>query len=172
MNATLVKKCLFVCWLFLVLASVSDVPCNAEPIDVGAAGLTRYVGTWRCDGHFASGKPISANLKFEWVPKIHALLKLHDDISPGQYHAMEIWVSEKSGAFSNTIIDSFSGKRNFRSTDIRDGVLRWVGDDSDVSIDRFEYVWIDADQFRLDWFVSKVRKDFVLGDTLLCVRDK
>src|ERR1700722_17523028 len=82
----------------------------------GAAGQgahrAQFVGHWSCKGTFSNGTPIAGELSIEADAPSGALIVHHDDVAPGAYHSLEMWMPNKSGpGLRAAISDKFSGMR-------------------------------------------------------------
>ena len=72
------------------------VPTAVAPAH--GADLAKFVGNWSCKGNFSNGAPIAAELSIEADTPSGALIVRHDDVAPGAYHSLEVWMPNKSGA--------------------------------------------------------------------------
>jgi hypothetical protein len=55
--------------------------------------LHKFVGDWSCKGSFVSnGAPIAGDLSMQFDERSGALIVHHDDVAPGAYHALEVWM--------------------------------------------------------------------------------
>ena len=156
---------------FLGLAGLASM---AAPAVAGVApAFDGFTGQWACAGHFASGKSIASRMSFESALQGAGLIKHHDDLSPGSYHAVEVWgLPTKDGRFNMVVLDNFGGARHFVSDGWRGATLVWTGDAQVTPAQRFVYTRLDAARFRVDWEVSRDGKPFAMGDTLTCTRRK
>lgn len=135
-----------------------------------AAPLAYFSGAWKCAGHFAGGGPIASNLVFYWSAPAAAMIKHHDDVAPGAYHAVELWNVEKAAGMHGLITDSLGGARPIVSLGWEGDVLTWVYLKDATHSERFVYAKLGPDRMRVDWLVSKDQGHFQLGDTLTCDR--
>src|SRR5258708_8335571 len=64
-----------------------------------SGALAKFIGNWSCKGNFTSnGAPIAADLSIQRDERSGALVVRHDDVPPGAYHALEIWMTNKTGS--------------------------------------------------------------------------
>ena len=136
----------------------------------GIATMDYFLGAWDCAGHFPSnGKAIASTVRFDREAAVGAIVQRHDDRTPFEYHAMELWVYQPTAAtFSSAIADNFGGVREFHSAGWQGDDLTWQSMAGVSPTQRFVYHRIDAGTFRLDWDVSKDGTRYVVGDTLTC----
>jgi hypothetical protein len=134
-----------------------------------ATDLTKFVGRWSCKGNFSNGAPIAGELSMDADAPTGALIVRHDDVAPGEYHSLEIWMPNKSGAgLRAAISDKFSGMRWLESAGWTGGALTWVRTENGAPIEQFTYDF-KADTMQVQW--SIVRDGVMkLGDTLRCSR--
>jgi hypothetical protein len=154
---------------FVVLAGLAAI---ASPATAGVSrAFEGFPGQWACAGHFASGKSIASRMSFESALQGAGLIKHHDDLAPGSYHAVEVWrLPAKDGRFDMVVLDNFGGARHFVSDGWHGAILIWTGDAQVNPAQRFVYTRLDAGRFRVDWQVSRDGKPFTMGDTLTCTR--
>lgn len=131
------------------------------------------VGKWQCNGSFpASGKTIASTIRFELDLGGAAIVKHHDDVAPATYHALETWVYQAdTKRYAATIADNFGGIRGFASDGWQGPVLTWQGNAAKPS-EKFVYTTISPDKMRIDWDIARDGTHFVLGDTLMCLRER
>jgi hypothetical protein len=135
--------------------------------------LDYFVGDWSCAGVFpASGKSITSQMRYQHDLQGSALLKHHDDtLPPAVYHAVEAWGYDgKAQRFNATILDNFGGARRFHSVGWVKNEWAWVSEAELQPAQRFVYVRLDEQHYRVDWQVARNATDFVVGDTLTCKR--
>jgi hypothetical protein len=91
----------------------------------------------------------------------------HDDVPPGGYHSLEVWMPDKSGAgLRAALSDKFSGMRWFESTGWSGDALTWVRTENGVPVEQFAYEF-KAATMQVQW--SIVREGVMkVGDTLNC----
>jgi hypothetical protein len=133
----------------------------------GAADLAKFVGHWSCKGNFSNGRPIAGELSIEADAPSGALIVHHDDVPPGGYHSLEVWMPDKSGAgLRAALSDKFSGMRWFESTGWSGDALTWVRTENGVPVEQFAYEF-KAATMQVQW--SIVREGVMkVGDTLNC----
>ncbi len=137
------------------------------------AMLSYFVGSWSCKGEFPStGRKIASTLRFESDLGNTILVKHHDDVAPGMYHALEVWVPNSQGALTDTISDNFGGVRTFRTAGWNNDELTWTGDSAVKPTQEFVYRRADDNEFVLDWRVARDGTTFITGDTLTCSRNR
>ncbi|MDP9018963.1 MAG: hypothetical protein M3N19_11680 [Candidatus Eremiobacteraeota bacterium] len=131
------------------------------------------VGKWTCNGSFpASGKSIASTIRFDLDLGGAALVKHHDDLAPGSYHAIEVWVYQPdSKHYALTITDNFGGIRGFTSDSWQAQTLTVQGNAAKPA-EKFIYTNLSPDTMRVDWEIARDGAHFVLGDTLACARER
>jgi hypothetical protein len=77
----------------IVLISVLTAATSARGAD-----LEKFIGHWSCKGNFSNGAPIAAELSIEADTRTRALIVHHDDLPPGGYHSLEVWMPNETGA--------------------------------------------------------------------------
>ena len=133
------------------------------------ADLARFVGHWSCKGHFSNGAPIAAELSIEVHAPSGALIVHHDDVPPGGYHSLEVWMPDKSGAgLRAALSDKFSGMRWFESTGWAGDVLTWVRTENGAPTEQFAYEF-KASILQVQWSIAKAGA-MKVGDTITCNR--
>ena len=141
----------------------------AASLPVQGADLARFVGHWSCKGNFSNGAPIAAELSIEAHAPSGALIVHHDDVPPGGYHALEVWMPNKTGAgFRAALSDKFSGMRWFESTGWAGDVLTWVRTENGVPGEQFAYEF-KANTLQVQWSIAKAGA-MKVGDTIACNR--
>jgi hypothetical protein len=159
--------------LFLGLVGLASASAASAADANVVRGFEGFTGQWACTGHFASGKSIASQMSFESAMQGAGLVKHHDDLPPGSYHAVEVWgLPTKDGRFNMVVLDNFGGTRHFVSDGWHGATLAWTGDAQVIPAQRFVYTRLDATRFRVDWEVSRDGKPFAMGDTLTCTRSK
>jgi hypothetical protein len=121
----------------LMIAGAVAIPATAQ--ENGA--LRKFVGNWSCKGSFISnGVPITANLSIQFDERSGALMVRHDDVPPGAYHALEVWMANKAGAGARAAIsDHYSGMRWFESPGLAGSKLIWTRLENGVAAEQFAY---------------------------------
>jgi hypothetical protein len=156
--------------VFVYLALAPRVNTQSKPD--GPESLVFFVGSWHCDGKFASsGKSISANLRFESILGGKFLLFKHDDEPPFNYHAWSEWGWDaKAGHFVATIQDTTGGIRLFRSPGWIARSLTWTGGIlPDSSDQRFVFERLDGNALRVSYSYNK-EGSWVAVDSSSCSR--
>ncbi|MEW5836937.1 MAG: hypothetical protein AB1832_17890 [Pseudomonadota bacterium] len=157
--------------LFLGLAGLVAIAPAAAAAPDASPSFEGFAGRWMCVGHFASGKHIASRMSFESALQGAGMVKRHDDVAPGGYHAVEVWgAASKRGGFDMVVLDTFGGARHFVSDGWHGATLVWTGDAQVVPAQRFVYSRLDATHFRVDWQLSRDHQPFTMGDTLTCTR--
>ncbi len=148
---------------------IAGVPLTSSSVQDSGA-LAKFVGNWSCKGNFTSnGAPIAADVTIQPDERSGALIVRHDDVPPGAYHALEIWMVNRSDAGARAAIsDKYSGMRWFESRGWEGRTLTWTRLDNAIAAEQFTYEF-KGDNMQVDWSISKngVMK---LGDTILCRR--
>jgi hypothetical protein len=93
-----------------------------------AGSLGGFAGHWLCNGHFESnGAAIAGEISIETDERSGALVVHHDDVAPGAYHALKIWMPNKEGTgLRAAISDQYSGMRWFESPGWVGKTLTWT----------------------------------------------
>jgi hypothetical protein len=135
-----------------------------------SGALAKFVGNWSCKGDFTSnGAPIAAELSIQPDERSGALIVRHDDVPPGAYHALEIWMENKTGAGARTTIsDKFSGMRWFESQGMVGGLLTWTRLENGIPAEQFAYKF-KGDNMQVEWSIAR-NGSMKLGDAILCHR--
>jgi hypothetical protein len=152
----------------IVLLSIGVELTPASALESDA--LTKFVGNWSCKGNFTSnGAPITAGLSIQRDELSGALILRHDDIPPGAYHALEIWIVNSAGTGARAAIsDKYSGMRWFESSGWAGSTLTWIRLENGVAAEQFAYEF-KADTLQVEWSTAR-SGTMKLGDTLLCRR--
>jgi|HubBroStandDraft_6_1064221.scaffolds.fasta_scaffold268616_2 hypothetical protein len=162
-----------------LLAGVGAAAGGEAPAADAASGsfralVTYYQGHWQCEGHFANGKAITSEERFEpWLEGAW-LHEIHDDRPPFTYHAHSVWgVPKSGGALTLAIYDNFGGVRSFSSDD-------WQG--TSITFDaaatggtasrreRFVYRRQAPAAFSFEYQVSTDGGEWRMGDHVDCRR--
>jgi hypothetical protein len=132
--------------------------------------LAKFVGNWSCKGNFTSnGAPIAADLSIQADERSGALIVRHDDVPPGAYHALEIWMMNKTGTGARAAIsDKYSGMRWFESPGWVGSILTWTRLENGIAAEQFAYEF-KGGNMQVDWSIARDGA-MKLGDTLLCRR--
>jgi hypothetical protein len=134
-----------------------------------AADLAKFIGHWSCKGSFSNGTPIAGELSIEADAPSGALIVRHDDVAPGAYHALEVWMPNKAGAgFRAAISDKFSGMRWLESAGWVGNTLTWVRMENAAPAEQFAYEF-KAETMQVQWSVVQGGA-MKVGDTLTCSR--
>jgi hypothetical protein len=135
---------------------------SAQGTDLG-----KFVGHWSCKGSFSNGAPIAGELSIEADAPSGALIVRHDDVAPGEYHSLEVWMPNKSGAgFRAAISDKFSGMRWLESAGWSGNTLTWVRTENGVPAEQFAYEF-KAGTMQVQWSIARAGA-IKVGDTLIC----
>ncbi|WP_266157576.1 hypothetical protein [Dyella silvatica] len=156
-----------------VMTTCNGLAMAADLAPSPMRSLDYFVGDWACAGVFpASGKSIAAQMRYQHDLQGAALLKHHDDTSPpALYHAVEAWgYDSKAQRFNATVLDNFGGARRFYSSGWVNNQWVWTAEAELQPAQRFVYVRLDQQRYRVDWQVARNGADFVVGDTLTCKR--
>jgi len=152
-----------------VRAALLTTAVLAAAVPAQGADLTKFIGDWSCKGSFSNGAPIAGELAIEADAGSGALIVHHDDVAPGAYHSLEVWMPNKSGAgFRAAISDKFSGMRWLESAGWSGNALTWVHSENGVAAEQFAYEF-KADTMRVQWSVAQGGA-MKVGDTLTCNR--
>jgi hypothetical protein len=156
--------------LLFLLATTAASAADVAPMQT----LGYFQGAWRCDGVFpASGRTIASRMRYAFDMQGAALVKHHDDTSPGaHYHAIETWgFDARAGRYNGAVLDSSGTARRFHSSGWQHEVLAWDSAPEVQPAQRFVYTRLDPDRYRVDWEIDR-GKGLVVGDTLTCVRER
>lgn len=133
------------------------------------ADLAKFVGHWSCKGSFSNGTPIAAELSIEADAPSGALIVRHDDVAPGAYHSLEVWMPNKSGAgLRAALSDKFSGMRWLESAGWSGNALMWIRTENGAPVEQFAYEF-GADTLQVQWSIAQSGA-MKVGDTLNCGR--
>ncbi|HEX3950554.1 MAG TPA: hypothetical protein VHW95_11935 [Steroidobacteraceae bacterium] len=131
--------------------------------------LTRFMGHWTCMGKFSNGTPIAANLSITADAPSGALIVRHDDVAPGAYHSLEVWMPNKSGSgLRAALSDKYSGMRWLESNGWMGNSLTFVRMENGVPAEQFAYEFKSA-SMQVQWSVAR-NGAMKVGDTLACSR--
>jgi hypothetical protein len=132
--------------------------------------LHKFVGDWSCKGSFASnGASIAGDLSMQFDERSGALIVHHDDVAPGAYHALEVWMVDKSGTgLRAAISDKYSGMRWLESPGWLGNTLTWTRLENGIPAEQFVYEFKD-EAMQIQWSVAQGGA-MKLGDTLVCRR--
>jgi hypothetical protein len=148
----------------IVLISVLTAATSARGAD-----LEKFIGHWSCKGNFSNGAPIAAELSIEADTRSRALIVHHDDLPPGAYHSLEVWMPNRTGAgLRAALSDEFSGMRWFESAGWTGDVLTWVRKENSVPVEQFAYEF-KANTLQIQWSIAKAGA-MKVGDTITCNR--
>ena len=133
------------------------------------ADLAKFVGHWSCKGSFSNGTPIAGDLRIELDAPSGALIVHHDDLAPGAYHSLEVWMPNKSGpGFRAAISDKFSGMRWLETAGWSGNSLTWVRTENGAPAEQFAYQF-KSDTMLVQWSIAQGGA-MKVGDTLTCSR--
>jgi hypothetical protein len=148
----------------LLMTGVLVIAAPAQGTD-----LTKFIGHWSCKGTFSNGAPIAAELSIDADTPSGALIVRHDDLAPGAYHSLEVWMPNKSGAgLRAALSDKYSGMRWLESAGWSGNSLTWMRMENGAPAEQFVYRF-EADAMQVQWSIAKDGA-MKVGDTLLCSR--
>jgi hypothetical protein len=151
----------------IVRATLLTTAALTHAASAQAADLAKLVGHWSCKGNFSNGTPIAGELSIEADAPSGALIVHHDDVAPGAYHSLEVWMPNKSGSgFRAAISDKFSGMRWLESAGWSGNTLTWIRTENGVPAEQFAYEF-KADTMQVQWLVAQGGA-MKIGDTLSC----
>jgi hypothetical protein len=151
----------------MIRATLLSAVALTAAASADGADLAKFVGHWSCKGNFSNGAPIAGELSIEADTPSGALIVHHDDVAPGAYHSLEVWMPNKSGAgFRAAISDKFSGMRWLESAGWSANTLTWVRTENGVPAEQFAYE-LKADSLQVQWSVAQGGA-MKVGDTLTC----
>lgn len=156
--------------LILLLSTTSASAADAPAM----RALDYFQGSWRCEGVFpTSGKAIASHMRYAADLQGAALVKHHDDIAPASYRAIESWGYDAKGRrYEAAILDNVGGTRRFASSGWQRDTLTWDSAAEVAPAQRFVYVRLDEQHYRVDWEINRNGTGLVVGDTLTCTREK
>jgi hypothetical protein len=147
-----------------ILTTAALAAASAEGAD-----LARFAGHWSCKGSFSNGAPIAADLSVEADAPSGALIVRHDDVPPGAYHSLEVWMPNKTGTgLRAAVSDKYSGMRWFESAGWSGSTLTWVRLEDGAAAEQFAYEF-KADALQVQWSVAR-EGAMKVGDTIACHR--
>src|SRR5580698_3937083 len=122
---------------------------------VRGADLAELAGHWSCKGSFSNGKPIAAKLVIEADEPSGALIVRHDDLPPGGYHSLEVWMADTTGVgLRAALSDKFSGMRWFESSGWAAGNLTWVRMEKGQVAEQFAYQ-LKGSRLQVQWSIAR-----------------
>ncbi|HEU4648112.1 MAG TPA: hypothetical protein VFS33_03565 [Gemmatimonadales bacterium] len=150
-------------------------PTPRAHTDSTAAWARYFRGTWHCQGAFASGKPLAADIAFTALLGGRWLQYHHTDRAPGAYEALALWGPTTGTAAPppTTFYDNFGGTRRFISAGWQDSALVFVRDTTErgARAERFAFRQRSDTAF---WFAWELQRPsgagWVVGDSLTCAR--
>jgi len=160
---------------FPLLLLLLGTTASASAADAPAMrALDYFQGSWHCQGVFpASGRAIASHVRYASDLEGAALVKHHDDVPPASYRAIEAWGYDGKGRrYEAAILDNVGGTRRFRSSGWQGDTLTWDSAAEVAPAQRFVYVRLDEQRYRVDWEINRNGKGLVVGDTLTCTREK
>lgn len=141
----------------------------------GAAGLgsLRYfVGTWRCAGQFADGRPIRSRERFALALDGHWLRMRHQDDAPDRYAASAWWgIDRPARRFAVTIFDNSGGTRRYTSSGWKGAKLILENTARAGHVDRFAYRRRDEAHYVVSYAHRDGTGAWRPGDELTCTRE-
>jgi hypothetical protein len=161
------------CTLLLPALLSAAQPRTAVAADDSLATLTSvFVGSWRCQGHFANGHAISSAESFTPTLDGHWLLQEHSDHAPFNYRAHALWgFSEDLKRFTLTIYDNFGGQRVFTSPGWEQSVLIFEVQAllaPPARQERFRYQRLASGGYSVEYQVLDKSGAWKMGDVLEC----
>jgi hypothetical protein len=153
------------------VGATAAVPRVAADSTSAWAGF--FAGKWSCEGAFANGRPLAADLEFTPMLAGRWLEYHHKDRPPGRYEARALWgpAQRDTGLAVTALHDNFGGRRTFLVTAPRDSGVTLARDTREpgAQTERFRFVPRGAAAF---WFVWEVQRGgaWTLGDSLGCTR--
>jgi hypothetical protein len=134
-----------------------------------------FEGAWVGSGQFSNGKKIGADASFRLSLDSCWLIYTHTDRSPNRYKAISVWGIDKSTAkFVDYVFDNFHGHRLFTSDGWNSAGLiltcKEITPANETLFQRFTYLKIDADKFKMSYEVSNDGTTWKLGDSLVFVK--
>jgi hypothetical protein len=151
----------------IVRATLLTTAALTHAASAQAADLAKLVGHWSCKGNFSNGTPIAGELSIEADAPSGALIVHHDDVAPGAYHSLEVWMPNKSGSgFRAAISDKFSGMRWLESAGWSGNTLTWIRTENGVPAEQFAYEF-KVETMQVQWSVAQSGA-MKIGDTLSC----
>ena len=155
----------------VVTAALLTAAVLMAAVPAEGADLAKFIGHWSCKGSFSNGAPIAGELSIEADTPSGALIVHHDDVAPGAYHSLEVWMPDKSGAgLRAAISDKFSGMRWLQSAGWSGNDLTWVRMENGTPAEQFAYE-LKGDTMQVQWSVARGGA-MKVGDTLDCSRRK
>jgi hypothetical protein len=153
----------------MIRATLLSAVALTAAASADGADLAKFVGHWSCRGNFSNGAPIAGELSIAVDAPSGALIVHHDDVAPGAYHALEVWMPNKSGGgLKAAISDKYSGMRWLESMGWSGNALTWVRTENGAPVEQFAYEF-KADILQVQWSVAKDGA-MKVGDTLSCTR--
>lgn len=153
-------------------SSTSANPTQPMPLPADLAAF--FSGEWTGAGKFASGKEISADVKFESVLDNQWLLYSHQDRPPNKYKVLGMWGYERgSDKFVMIVEDNFGGSRRFESGGWKDGKVVFVHSVSTAAVsysERFTFERVAERSFKMSYETNRDGNAWLLGDYLIFTR--
>lgn len=153
-----------------------------SPVHAGERGskedlhvlFSKLAGEWRCEGAFADGRPLAADISMKTDHGGNVLLYRHEDHPPTSYKASGVW-------FFDDKDNNFAALRH-RSVGGQAAVSAYIGDSWDDTTltfkakalwgplwaeNRFTFTIEDVDEMSMVWEVAK-DAEWRMGDYLDC----
>jgi hypothetical protein len=134
-----------------------------------------FEGTWVGTGQFSNGKKIEAEASFKLSLDSCWLIYTHNDKLPNRYKAISVWgIDNSTGKFIDYVFDNFHGHTLFTSEGWDSAGLILICKETEPGaktfFQRFSYLKIDADKFKMSYEVSNDGISWKLGDSLIFVK--
>ena len=137
--------------------------------------ITFFAGHWSCEGQFANGSPIAADITFEATLDSKFLSYAHVDRPPGRFKMTSFWGFDVAAkGLISAGADNGGGLRIFRAPGWNAGEVTFerasLGD-SLARRERFVYRMESDARFRMTYEIG-VGTRWVMGDFLICTRSR
>jgi hypothetical protein len=153
--------------LFPSLLLVQQPP--APSIDAEAAAL--FDGRFGCQGEFANGRKIEADVNFEKQMDGKWLAYTHTDRPPNRYRALGYWGTDReTGNFVMLLVDIGGGARLFTSQGWKNGAVTFERaplPGQGEHAERFRFEKQSEASFRMTYEV-RAGDSWRLGDFIVC----
>jgi len=129
-----------------------------------------FQGDWSGEGQFSNGKKIEADASFKLSLDSCWLIYTHTDKPPNGYKAISILGIDKvTGKFLDYVFDNFQGHRLFAAKGWEQSGLILTNTETKPAtyFERFTYLKIDTNKFKIIYEVSKDSVNWKLGDSLI-----
>jgi hypothetical protein len=140
--------------------------------DTTRAWARKLTGAWSCEGAFANGRAIAADVAFSTELAGQWLMYHHADRAPGTYQAAAMLgpTTSDTALAPAELHDAAGGYRRFRLTIVGDSELVMLRDttESHARLERFRFARRAEGTLWIGWEVG-VNGRWLLGDSLRCV---